>query len=233
MSDRGGELGRAAGRAGALGLLRAAPRGPAPAAGRARRPAPTGERPAAFSATCLPGPSEAPIPLSLLFLPPPATPGRAGGGGGADGAARRVFSARASRIWGRRRRRCALARTFPRRTGHKDFGARCSPDPHPRGVEGGHAGERPPALGLAGSGHSPGRVAALAGKARARKGQVVRLEAAERSTRSRTLTPHNSAPRESRKTSGANSVCPDRLLVSPAVDSKLIKHETDPSLSQL
>lgn len=196
MSDRGGELGRAAGRAGALGLLRAAPRGPAPAAGRARRPAPTGERPVAFSATCLPGPSVAPIPLSLLFLPPP-TPRRAGGGGGS----------------GRRSAACLLRPRLPH-LGQAAAALRSRADlPAPRRAQrlrgallprppsawsrGGARWRATPALGLAGSGHSPGRVAALAGKARARKAQVVRLEAAERSTRSRTLTPHNSAPRES------------------------------------
>nr|XP_021492094.1 basic proline-rich protein-like [Meriones unguiculatus] len=46
-------------------------------------------------------------------------------------------------------------------------------------------GGRPPTPGLAGPGHSPGTVAALSGEA-----QVLRLEAAERGTRSPTLAPH-------------------------------------------
>lgn len=93
-------------------------------------------------------PERGPDTSFSTFSPPPPTPGEGGRRGGADGAARRVFSARASRIWGRRRRRCALARTFPRRAGHKDLGARCSPDPSPRGVSGAYC-RATPALGLA------------------------------------------------------------------------------------
>lgn len=146
MSDRGGELGRAAGRAGALGLLRAAPRGPAPAAGRARRPAPTGERPAAFSATCLPGPSVAPIPLSLLFLPPPQLRGRAGGEGERT-AQRGVSSPPAPPAFGAGGGGAALSRGPSRAApGTKTSG--CAAPPTLVRVEsGGHTAERPPLWG--------------------------------------------------------------------------------------
>lgn len=226
MSDRGGELGRAAGRAGALGLLRAAPRGPAPAAGTHGRAA-RGILGYVFARL-----ERGPDTSFSTFSPPPQLRG-----------------GRAERGSGRRSAACLLRPRLPHLgqtaaalRSRADLPAPCRaqrlrgallPRPPSAWSRGGARWRATPALGLAGSGHSPGRVAALAGKARAQKAQVVRLEAAERSTRSRTLTPHNSAPRESRKTSGANSVCPDRLLVSPAVDSKLIKHETDPSLSQL
>lgn len=221
MSGRGGELGRAAGRARSACTVRLHV-GPRRLAGRARRPAPTRKRPAAFSATCLPGPSVAPTLLSLLFLPPPRE--REGGWGTA---LRRVSSPPAPpRIWGARRPRCTLARTFPRRAGHKDFGARCPPStiPDPHGL-GGRRWKATPALGIARPGHSPGRVAALSGKA-----QVVRLGAAE-GAKHALADPHapNSDPRETQENSGRRLGAHRLSTRFPGCRFQVDKHETDPS----
>lgn len=153
MSDRGGELGRAAGRvrSACTARLHVGPRRlPADQGGsHPRESAPRHSRLRALRAGAWPR------RLFLYFFSNP-------GGWGWE-ATRRVFSARAPRFWGARLWRRTIARTFPCHAGHKDFGVR--PPSSSAWIRGwGGILESDP--GLWGSpGHSPGRVAALSRKA--------------------------------------------------------------------
>lgn len=223
MSGRGGELGRAAGRARSACTVRLHV-GPRWLAGRARRPAPTRKRPAAFSATCLPGPSVAPMLLSLLFLPPP----REREGGVGDGTAPRVFSARASPHLGRSAAALHSGADLPAPCGAQRLRGALPPLHHPRSAWtwGGDAGKRPRlwgslALATPPAGWPPSPVKPkLCGLGLRR----------ERNTRSRTLTPQTQPHGGRRKTPGAGSVRTDCLLASPAVDSKLINMKPTPRM---
>lgn len=120
VSDRGGELGRAAGRArsACTARLHVGPR-PLPADRGGSHPRESAPRHPQLGALRVGA-----WPWRLFSLLFPLTSGV-----GCE-TTRRVFSARDTpRFRGARRWRCTIARTFPRHAGHKDFGVRSPPDP--------------------------------------------------------------------------------------------------------